>query len=133
MGYLIMVLLDTCAVLWWTLDPGGLSDAAAATCSRIASKGAFISSITIWEIGIKIKKGTLNIGEDLEDYVGRLKRLGSVEMIPVDEDIWIKNLSLDWPHRDPVDRTVVATAMLRKIPIVTKDRLIKDFYPEVIW
>ena len=128
-----MVLLDTCAILWWTLDPGGLSDAAAATCSRIASEGAFISSITIWEIGIKIKKGTLNIGEDLEDYVGRLKRLGSVEMIPVDEDIWIKNLSLDWPHRDPVDRTVVATAMLRKIPIVTKDRRIRDFYPEVIW
>ncbi|KKK67831.1 hypothetical protein LCGC14_2950150, partial [marine sediment metagenome] len=54
-------------------------------------------------------------------------------IIPVDENIWIKNLSLKWSNNDPADRTIVATAMLKKLPIITKDKIIRDFYPEIIW
>ena len=63
-----MVLLDTCALLWWTLDPDHLSQTAYKVCNKIVEEGAFISSISIWEIGIKIKKGVLNIGEDINTY-----------------------------------------------------------------
>jgi PIN domain nuclease of toxin-antitoxin system len=128
-----MVLLDTCALLWWTLDPDHLSDEAKKVCNRIDNEGAFISSISIWEIGIKLKKGVINIGEDLRGYVHRLKQLGSLEIIAVDEMIWIKNLQLEWDHKDPCDRTIVATAILNKLPIVTKDSIIAHFYSNVIW
>ena len=128
-----MVFLDTCALLWWTLAPDYLSAKALEYCNKISSDGASISSITIWEIGIKIKKGILNIGEGLEAYAARLKSLNTVDIIPVDENIWIKNLSLKWFNNDPADRTIVATAMLKKLPIITKDKIIRDFYPEIIW
>jgi PIN domain nuclease of toxin-antitoxin system len=128
-----MVLLDTCALLWWTLDPEKLSPKAAKVCDRIATKGGVVSSISIWEIGIKIKKGELEIGLPLEDYVGRLKQLSGLEIVPVDEIIWMRGLDLDWKHRDPADRTIVATASLRKIPIVTCDEDIQKFYRRVIW
>ena len=128
-----MMLLDTCTLLWWTIDPDHLSEKAALFCSKINKEGAFISSITIWEIGIKIKKGLLDIGESLKDYVARLKLLGSLEIIPIDENIWMKNIQLPWNHKDPADRTIVATAMLKKLPIVTKDSFIRDFYKKVIW
>ena len=127
------MLLDTCTLLWWTIDPDHLSEKAALFCSKINKEGAFISSITIWEIGIKIKKGLLDIGESLKDYVARLKLLGSLEIIPIDENIWMKNIQLPWNHKDPADRTIVATAMLKKLPIVTKDSFIRDFYKKVIW
>jgi PIN domain nuclease of toxin-antitoxin system len=133
MGRFRLILLDTCALLWWTLDPAGLSKRAKETCTKINSEGAFISSISIWEIGIKLKKGVLNLGIDINSYVNRLKLLGSIEIIAIDENIWIKNLSLSWENKDPADRTIVATALLRNLPIVTKDKIIWDFYEHIIW
>jgi PIN domain nuclease of toxin-antitoxin system len=56
-----------------------------------------------------------------------------VEILPVDEKIWLKNLQLDWPHRDPADRTIVATATLFSCPLITSDRVIQSFYAETIW
>jgi len=126
-------MLDTCALLWWTLDPEKLSDKAAKACKKISDTGAMISSISIWEIGIKIKKGKLDIGLSLSEYVDRLKSLDTLTIIPIDEYIWIENISLDWEHRDPADRTIVATARLKGVPIITKDENIKEFYPKVIW
>jgi len=128
-----MVVLDTCALLWWTLSPSSLSPTAARTCEKIQSEGAFISSISIWEIGIKQQRGKLDLAGSLRSYVDRLHALGSIEIIPVDENIWLQNLDLDWENRDPADRTIVATAMLKNLPIVTKDQVISDFYEQVIW
>ncbi len=128
-----MILLDTCALLWWTLDPDKLSIAAARACNKIPINGGAISSISVWEIGIKIRKGIIDIPIDINEYVWRLKQLRGIEIIPVNEDIWVENISLDWDHRDPADRTIVATARLRNIPIITKDEIIKKFYPHIIW
>ncbi|MCX6583783.1 MAG: type II toxin-antitoxin system VapC family toxin [Candidatus Aminicenantes bacterium] len=128
-----MVLLDTCALIWWTLDPKELSKPAARACDEIQKTGGVISSISVWEIGIKIKRGKINIGISLEEYVSRLKRLSRFEIAAVDEDIWISSINLDWSHKDPADRAIVATAALRNIPIVSKDTIIRDFYSNVIW
>ena len=126
-------MLDTCALLWWTLDPEKLSDKAAKACKKISDTGALVSSISIWEIGIKIKKGKLDIGLSLSEYVDRLKSLDTLTIIPIDEYIWLENISLDCEHREPADRTIVATARLKNIPIITKDDNIKEFYRKVIW
>ena len=40
---------------------------------------------------------------------------------------------MDWAHSDPADRTIVATAKLRDIPILTKDDIIRNFYPDQGW
>jgi PIN domain nuclease of toxin-antitoxin system len=68
-----MVLLDTCALVWWTLDPERLSARAKEACDNIKIEGAIISSISIWELGIKLKRGKLEINISLEEYVSRLK------------------------------------------------------------
>jgi len=128
-----MVLLDTCALLWWTLDPEKLSSRAKEACDNIKIGSAIISCISIWELGIKIKRNKLEINISLEEYVKRLKQLGTLEIIPVDETIWLKNLALDWPHRDPADRTIVATAQLKNLSIITKDKFISEYYPHIIW
>ena len=128
-----MILLDTCALLWWTLDPNKLSPKASKVCSKIYHEGGFISSISIWEIGIKIKKKSINIDIRIEDYLHRLQKLGSLEIVSVDEEILVKNLSLSWENKDPCDRTIVATAMLKNLPILTKDTAIRDFYKNTIW
>lgn len=128
-----MILLDTCALIWWTLDPEQLSDKALKTCQQMERNEGIISSISLWEIGIKIKNKKLDIGMSIEKYTELLHKLGYLKIIAVDEKIWVQNLSLCWKHSDPVDRTIVATAKLYKASIVTTDEHIKQFYEKCIW
>lgn len=128
-----MLLLDTCALIWWTLDPKKLSSKAMQACQKMERSEGIISSISIWEIGIKIKNNKLDIGMPIEKYSELLYMLGYLKIIPVDEQIWMRNLSLDWKHPDPADRTIVATAMTHRASIVTADENIKRFFDKHIW
>lgn len=122
-----MILLDTHALLWWALDPARLSRRAANTCRKMERDGGYASSISVWELGIKIQRGKLEIGLDLDEFVLRLRRSGVVELLAVDTSVWLRSLSLDWEHRDPADRVIAATAILEGLPILTKDRLLHRF------
>ena len=128
-----MILLDTHALIWWTLDPDKLSKKAQERCSGIINSGCHISSISIWEIGIKIKNASIDIGMSIDDYLYKIQQLNCVEIVPVDEKIWIESVKLNWGHRDPADRVIVATALMKKVPILSKDEKIKKYYRNTIW
>ena len=126
-----MVLLDTSALTFWTLDRDRLSNAAAraiAEADRIA-----LSAISIWEIGIKVKKEQLVIPIPIREFADRLEQVDRIEILPVCARTWIRNLELAWDHRDPADRTIVATAGLNACPIVTSDAIIRAYYSQTIW
>jgi PIN domain nuclease of toxin-antitoxin system len=126
-----MVVLDTSALLYWTLDPDQLSPAARQAIGRAGQ--IVISSISIWEIGIKVKRGKLEIPMTIGDYAERLLRTDKLKILPVDVQTWLDNLKLDWRHRDPADRTIVATAARLECPLVTSDSVIADYYPQTLW
>lgn len=126
-------LLDTCALIWWTLDPDQLSKNARLACSKMEKSEGFVSSISLWEIGIKLKNKKLDIGMSIETYVSKLEQLSFLTILSVDTNIWLKNLALDWSHCDPVDRTIAATAIYKKLSIITKDSIIREFYGKCIW
>ncbi len=63
----------------------------------------------------------------------RLKKSSTVQIIPIDENIWMESVNLEWDHRDPVDRVVVALARSNQAAIITSDKEIANFYSEVIW
>ena len=125
------VVLDTSALIYWTLNPSKLTPDAAnaiAAATRIV-----VSSISIWEIGIKVQKGKLTIPLPIDDFAQRLQTVRGVELLPVETETWLANLALSWSHRDPADRTIVATAMLLGAPLITSDREIRRFYAQTIW
>lgn len=126
-----MIVLDTSALIFWTLDKERLSRAASraiADADRI-----LLSSISIWEIGLKVTKQRLFIPVSIQEFTEGLERIDRVDILPVDVRTWIKNLELDWGHRDPADRTIVATASLHTCPLVTSDAVIRSFYSQTIW
>ena len=126
-----MVVLDTSALIFWTLDRDRLSDTAAAAIAE--ADRILVSSISIWEIGIKVNRGGLSIPLTVREFADRLIRVDRVELLPVDTATWLKNIELDWAHRDPADRTIVAVALLHSCPLVTSDRAIRNFYGNSIW
>ena len=129
-----MILLDTHVLLWWALDPDRLSNTANATLEAMEDRGGYASSISIWELGIKVQRGQLELPITVDEIARRIERGGVVELVPVDTTIWLRTLSLDWSHRDPADRVIVATALMKEVPVLTKDRVLHDFVGvECLW
>ncbi len=126
-----MVVLDTSAVLFWTLNPEMLSSTAATVIAR--EDQLLLSSISIWEIGIKVKRSKLVLPLSVREYVERLKNVDRLEILAVDELAWLDSLDLEWEHRDPADRVIVATARRFGCPLVTSDAAMAQFYERVVW
>ncbi len=125
------VVLDTGALVYWSLDPERLSPAAASALESAERK--IVSSISLWELGQKIKRGELSLPLRLNDYVDRLREVGDLRIVPVDEKCWLRSLVLDWDNSDLADRSIVATAMLQGCDLVSSDARLRAFYSRAIW
>ena len=134
MERIVKFVLDTCALIWWSLDPDKLSQPAKDACKQMErEKNGLVPSTSIWEIAIKIKNNKLDLGVDLQKYVFSLKKSDVVTIVPIDEDLWLESVKLEWTNRDPVDRIVVALAEMEQASIITADREIRNFFSDVIW
>jgi len=130
----LSVVLDTCALLWWSLDPKQFSTSAMKAIDEMEkNKNGITPSMAIWEIAIKVKNKKLDLGIPLDSYVSKLQQSDVVKIVPVDENVLVKSVNLEWSHRDPVDRIMVALAIESNCSIVTKDSEIREFFPGAIW
>ncbi len=78
------VVLDTSALIYWTLDPSKLTRDAANAIA--AATRILVSSISIWEIGIKVQKGKLTIPLSIDDFAQRLQTVRGVELLRVETE-----------------------------------------------
>lgn len=126
-----MVVLDTSTLIYWTMAPERLSkiaDQMITDADRVC-----LSAISIWELGVMVKQGKLDLPASIRELTENLERTDRLEVLPVDVPTWIQNLELDWDHQDPADRTIVATAKMNDCPLVTSDSVILNFYSRAIW
>lgn len=128
-----MIVLDTHALLWWALDPAQLSATASDVVVRMEREGGYASAISIWELGTKVKRGKLELPISVSELARRIEQ-SAVELVPVDAEIWLTSIELAWEHRDPADRVIVATAVSKDVPLLTKDDTIRSAgIVETIW
>lgn len=128
-----LLLLDTAVLLWWLQDPARLSRRARSHLAMAGQVPIVVSAVSIWEIGLKDARGLLDLGDSFDGFMTRLESMSGLSILPVDLAIWRKVLALQWDHRDPADRIVVATAMQHHAILLTSDRRIREFYQEAIW
>lgn len=127
-----MVLLDTHVWAWSLVAPKRVT----ANAKRdIADAGSvFVSPVSIYEIGQKARLGKW---PEMLPYLARLPDLlveeGGV-CARVEPNICLAAATLDWPHRDPFDRILAATALHHRAPIVSADTVF-DTLPQLrrIW
>ena len=123
------IVLDTCALIWWSLDPDLLSDSAKNLCDEMEQKkNGLVASISLWEIALKVKRGKLDLGIELNTYINTLFRSDVLQIISIDVGLWVDSVNLDWEHRDPADRVVVALANQYQAQLITKDKVIKPTF-----
>lgn len=125
-----MILLDTCTLLWLA---GGLHKKLSETARELLRRHVgelCVSSISALEIGIKLRKGKLDLQTNPRDWFVRALAAHGVREIPVDGDIAARSTMLPPLHADPCDRIIVATAEHYDGTILTPDALVRA-YPQV--
>jgi PIN domain nuclease of toxin-antitoxin system len=132
-----VIALDTHALVWWVAEPNRipskalrLIDATVKTSEPIA-----VSSISVWEIAMLVARGRLQLTIDVESWMSHVQALPYFAFHAVDNAIALGAERLtDFPHRDPADRFIVATALGLNATLVTGDRRLRSYRPlKTVW
>ena len=131
-----MIVLDTHTLLWWVNDPTTLSKPAKkAVDAAVKSNSVHASCISSWEIALLVERGRLRLALDVRDWICRCEALPFLTFVAVSTAIAVESVRLpDFPHADPADRIIAATALSLGAALVTKDDKLRN-YPHVktIW
>lgn len=128
-----MILLDTCAVLWLAGEQDRLSPKAREAIRR-HSGAVYVSAATALEVGLKVRRGALELQVDPASWYARVLRVHSLKEIPITGEIAARAAMLPGIHKDPCDRLIIASALQGKMTILSADTIIPQ-YPgvEVLW
>ena len=131
-----MILIDTHVLLWWVSDRKKLSSKATQIFSGQVQQGLIlVSSISIWEICLLLKKKKISLLRDTESWIEQVEKLPYIQFVPVDNRIAAKSVNLPGQfHSDPADRIIVATAFIIGVKLITADQTILKYpFVKTIW
>ena len=92
----------------------------------------FISIASIWEVAIKIGLKKL-IFDGKTSEVADLIEQNGFRILPISIAHTITYESMEFVHRDPFDRILVAQAIVENMAIITKDENIQKYSINTNW
>jgi len=113
----VKFLLDTHLLLWW-LSNSPLLSSSARQWIRDPENTIFVSAVSLWEVWLKSSIGKLRVpsafaqrlaGESFTELPLRAEHTPAVAM-------------LEWHHRDPFDRMLIAQAKSENLVLLTADQ-----------
>ena len=131
-----MIVLDTYVWIWWVSSPSMLSNDARKAIQTASDAGqVYVSSISVWEVALLVKRGRLELTMDVDAWLRHCEALPELHFVPANNSITLRSVNLpDFPSADPADRIIVATALSLGAPLITEDERMQA-YDEVttIW
>ena len=118
------ILLDTHVLLWLVSTPDRIPRDVRETLADQANE-LFVSAVSAWEVAIKTRIGRLDGGPLLSAWNQTLNSMHANDLM-IDSGDGAMAGQLDWEHKDPFDRMIVAQAARRNLTIATGDRHVID-------
>ena len=126
-----MYLLDTHAIIWYFEDSQKLPQKVTELIDK-PETSISISSVSLWEIALKINLGKLKLGLSLEDLLNRIENC-DFDILQI-ENRYLKLLSeLPHIHKDPFDRLIITSALAEDFTLITADENIQKYDVQWIW
>jgi PIN domain nuclease of toxin-antitoxin system len=125
-----LMLLDTCALLWLTMGGGQLSPGVLQKLTE--APFVYVSAISGFEIGIKYKKGKLELPVPPYDWFNAIVKHHDLQVLPIDLETCIRSTELPPVHQDPCDRMIIAIAQIRHLAVVTADSIFETYEVETV-
>jgi len=121
-----VILVDTHVVVWLASDGNRLSKNARAAIddARKNGEGLAISDITLWELATLAGKDRIRLEISLESFLGEVEARFVVLPISSRACVRARTLPAAYP-KDPADRIIAATALVKGLPLLTADREIR--------
>ena len=122
-----LVLLDTHSWVW--LSFGELAAFRRGSAEAIGRAGAHarlrLAAISVWEVGVLVAKGRIQLGVPLAEWVRRALAAPGLTLCELTPEVAVEANSLPGSfHGDPADRMIIATARVSGATLYTKDRAI---------
>jgi PIN domain nuclease of toxin-antitoxin system len=116
-----VILLDTHAALWLTLDSSSLGRRSRRIALQAAANQELaISAVSFWEIALLVTKRRLRPPDPVKEMRKQILASGTIEL-PLTGEVAILAGELDSLHSDPADRFIAATAIIHDATLVTAD------------
>lgn len=124
-----MIVIDTHVLVWMLNGDDRLGKAAADLLQQTADDdGVLLSPISIWEIALLVRKGRVDLGQELGRWIDAALALPGIRLEPLHPAIAMGSNALPGSfHDDPADRIITATARHHGVPLVTADRAILKY------
>lgn len=125
-----MILLDTHVWVWWVDGGTQLPPDYLAVIHAEAMNGLGVCAISCWEVAKLVELGRLTLAITVDQWLRQASQ-PPVLLLPLSPEVAVGSTQLPGSfHRDPADQMIVATARYYDCPLVTLDRLIRN-YPHV--
>ncbi|MDZ7623751.1 MAG: type II toxin-antitoxin system VapC family toxin [Ignavibacteriaceae bacterium] len=125
-------LLDTHALLWIVTDDKQLSTKVKKIFLDEQNE-IFLSIASLWEIAIKVSLNRLELGQSLSEFYFKHVMGNKIRLL----DIKVEHLAvlenLEFHHRDPFDRILIAQCLVEKMAIMSKDKTFSNYSIKRIW
>ncbi len=128
-------LLDTHAWIWWICGDSRLTRHEREALDNLGpSERPVLAEISLWEAAMLVERGRLELDMDLERWLALASAPATVELARVTPAVAAEVARLPEKfHRDPADRLIVATARVKKLPVLTRDRMITSAKVVPLW
>ena len=92
----------------------------------------YVSIASIWEIAIKLSLGKLELNGGFNE-ISEIMKNYDIELLHIAFEHIRKLLDLDFHHRDPFDRIIIAQGLVEKMTIITKDENFSKYGVKILW
>jgi len=125
-----VIVLDTQALLWWVSNPERVPAKARRLLDKAVADNSTVSvsCISTWEIAMLSLRARLELTMPVDAWIAHVEELPWLTFVPVDNRVALRSVHLEgFPHRDPADRIIVATALVLNATLVTADDRLRSW------
>ena len=127
-----MILLDTVTFLWIITGSQRLSKTAKKLYLDRKNK-VYLSSISVWEMGVKYILGKLPLPENPKIFIPKQRIIHGIDSLPLEENDVFELEKLPKIHGDPFDRMLVGQARAHDFILLTPDKTVSDYPVKSKW